>query len=368
MKYIFFVCLCAYFVSCRNSDTGSAHIISKNDSDSIISTNSNNVTDKLKTAKIEKQIYRKKLITSGVVKAIPNSYAEIASPFSGRIIKSHVTLGQRVDVGSPIFEISSPEFFDAGKNYYKSKQEMELAGKNLQRQKDLFSNGVGTQKDLDEAEVTYNLATRDFENSVASLKVYHVDPETLVLGQPLVVRSPIAGEVVESRIVLGQYLKEDAGSVAIVTELSNVWVIGHLKEKDISLVHKNDPVEIRLTGLPGVIIGGTVFHLGEILDEETRSVQVYILCKNSERQMRPGMFVSTQYSETNEDAILIPTSSLFQMKESSYVFLAVGKNMFVRRKVDIDISDSNRVFVKSGLRQGDEIVVDGGSLLLDLKN
>jgi membrane fusion protein, heavy metal efflux system len=355
-------------MSCRNSDTGSVNISGKNDTDSIISTNNKNVADKIKIAKIEKQIYYKKLITSGVVKAIPNSYAEIASPFSGRIIKSHVTLGQHVEIGSPIFEISSPEFFEAGKNYYKSKQEMELAGKNLQRQKDLFSNGVGTQKDLEEAEVNYNLSTRDYENSIASLKVYHVDPESLVLGQPLIVRSPISGEVVDSRIVIGQYLKEDAGSVAIVAELSNVWVIGHLKEKDISLVHENDPVEIKLTGMPGVILKGTVFHLGEILDEETRSVQVYILCKNNERQMRPGMFVSTQYSETKEDAILIPTTSLFQMKESSFVFLAVGKNMFVKRNVDIDISDSNRVFVKSGLKQGDEIVVDGGSLLLDLKN
>ena len=44
------------------------------------------------------------------------------------------------------------------------------------------------------------------------LKVFQIEPEDLVLGQPLIVRSPIAGEIVTDRIVIGQYIKEDAGT------------------------------------------------------------------------------------------------------------------------------------------------------------
>jgi cobalt-zinc-cadmium efflux system membrane fusion protein len=368
MKHFVLLCICATFLSCHNNDKQVAVKINQQTGDSILNLENPDLIRKIKISKVVTELYQKKIITSGIVKAIPNNYAEIASPFSGRITRSFVSLGQYVKVGSPIFEISSPAFFEAGKNYYKSNQELQLSEKNLKRQQDLFNNGVGTQKDLEEAEVNHELTKRDFENSIASLNVYHVNPEELVLGQPLIVRSPINGEVVENDIVIGQYLRDDAKPVAIVAELSNVWVIGHLKEKDINSVQLNDEVEIRLTGRPDVLIKGRVFHIGEILDEPTRSVQVYVLCKNADRIMKPGMFVTTQYSEYENDAILIPTTALYQMEEYSYVFLHKGNNKFLRRKVEINVTDSYRVLIKSGLKPDDEIVTEGGNLLMDIKN
>jgi membrane fusion protein, heavy metal efflux system len=300
MKYFFLLCSIAIITSCHNNTKQDNINIIQTPPDSIIVPGNPDLTKKIKTAKIISEQYLKKIVTSGIVKAIPNNYAEIASPFSGRITRSFVSLGQKVEVGSPVFEISSPEFFEAGKAYYQSKQEMQLAEKNLKRQQDLFNNGVGTQKDLDEAEVTYELTKRDFENSIASLKVYHVIPENLVLGQPLTVRSPIKGEIVENNIVIGQYLKDDADPVAIVAELSTVWVIGQLKEKDINAVREADKAENRLTGMSDYPIEGKVFHIGEILDEATRSVQIYILCKNNERTMNPECLSQRSFPEVPE--------------------------------------------------------------------
>ena len=121
-------------------------------------------------------------------------------------------LGQKVSQGTPIFEITSPAFNETGSAYYQSKQEFELASKNLKRQKDLVKNGVGVQKDLEEAEVNYELKEKEKERAEASLRVFNINPKTYILGQPLVVRSPIQGNVIENNIVLGQYLKEDAGA------------------------------------------------------------------------------------------------------------------------------------------------------------
>jgi cobalt-zinc-cadmium efflux system membrane fusion protein len=334
--------------------------------DTIIVNVQSPLSSKLKVETISAEPYKINLTISGVVKAIPNNYAEVASPFAGRITKSFVRLGQYVDIDSPIFEISSPSYFEAGKMYYQSKQELQLAEKNLRRQKDLFSNGVGTQKDMEEAELAYELSRRDLENAIASLKVYHVNPDELVLGQPLIVRSPIKGEIVENNIVIGQYLKEDAEPVAIVAELSEVWVIGQLKEKYISSVSMSDEVEIRLIGMPEEHIHGKVFHIGEMLDETTRSVQIYILCKNHDRIMKPGMYVSTQYSEIEHDAILIPTNSIYQTGNSNFVFLHKGGNKFLRKTVEVAGTDNNRIIIKTGLVTGDQIVVDGGSLMLDI--
>jgi membrane fusion protein, heavy metal efflux system len=368
MKYIALFCSIAILVSCQNAKKNDVTTKIQSTPDSIIAPSNPELTLMIRVIKVVPESFRQKIITSGIVRAIPNNYAEIASPFSGRIIRSFVSLGQKVKVGSPVFEISSPTFFDAGKTYYQSKQEMLLMEKNLRRQQDLLNNGVGTQKDLDEAEVNYELTKRDYENSIASLRVYHVNPEEMVLGQPLIVRSPINGEIVENDIVIGQYLKEDAKPVAIVAELSKVWVIGQLKEKDISSVRESDEVDIRLAGTPEMNIKGSVFHIGEILDEATRSVQIYVLCDNTSRTMKPGMYVTTQFIGNQETAILIPENALFQMEQSSFVFVDLGNSRYLKQKVEVGSTDSNRVVIKRGLKGGEAIVTDGGILLLDIKN
>lgn len=336
-------------------------------SDTILINDKSNLQTKLRIDTAKPQFYRVKLLISGVVKAIPNNYAEVASPFAGRITRSFVRLGQHVNVDSPIFEISSPSFFEAGKAYYQAKQEMQQAEKNLKRQKDLLSNGVGIQKDVEEAEVTFELAKRDFENCVASLKVYHVNPEELILGNPLIVRSPIRGEIVDNQIVLGQYLREDAGPVAIVAELSKVWVVGQLKEKDIRSIHKSDEVEISLTGIPDTHFSGEVYHISEILDEETRSVQVFIECDNKDRNMKPGMYVTAQFSDSSDSSILIPLSSVLQLRDSTFVFQQVGRNRFVRRFASVSGTDNNMAIISSGLNAGDAFISRGGSLLLEAR-
>ncbi len=194
--------------------------------DSIIIPENSIIKTKIKVEKVISEPYQTQIITSGIIKAIPNNFAQIASPFSGRITKSFVRLGQKVDKGSPIFEISSPSFNDACKFYCQTKQQMQLNEKNYKRQQDLILNGVGVKKDLEEAEVAFELAKQDYENAISSLNVYKVDKEDIIVGQPLIVRSPIKGEVVENNIIIGQYLKEDAEPVAVVAELSKVWVVG----------------------------------------------------------------------------------------------------------------------------------------------
>jgi cobalt-zinc-cadmium efflux system membrane fusion protein len=333
--------------------------------DTIILPEKSVLKEKLKTEVIKSEPYRCKLTTTGIVKAIPNKYAQIASPFAGRILRSFVRLGQHVKVDSPVFEISSPAFFEAGKAFYHAKQEMLLSEKQLKRQQDLLKNGVGIQKDVEEATVNYELSKRDYENCVASLKVFHVNPDELVLGQPLIVRSPIEGEIIEDKIVIGQYIKEEAEPVAVVAELSKVWVVGQVKEKDIHSIHESDEVDIKISGMADVAITGKVYHISEVLDEESRSLQVFIECNNSHRDLKPGMYVTTQFAENINSTILIPSSSVLQMEGSSFVFVSLGNNRYCRKPVETSGTDKERVILKSGLKENEKIVSQGGFYLLE---
>ncbi|MEG1622062.1 MAG: efflux RND transporter periplasmic adaptor subunit [Alistipes sp.] len=325
------------------------------------------VIHKIKTEKVALSRYQAQFSTSGVVKAIPTSYAEIATPFAGRIVRSFVRLGQAVGVGSPLFELSSPDFFETGKAYFSAKQEMEQALKSLTREKDLLANHVGVGKDVEEAQVNYELKKQDYENAKSALKVFQVDPAKMTLGESLIIRSPIAGKVVTNNIIIGQYIKEDSAPLAAVADLQKVWVVAHVKEKDIRLIERLQEVEIHLSASPEEPIKGTIFHISEMLDEATRSVEVIIECNNREGKMKPFMYGTVMLTDAKIDAILIPTAAILQQEESSYVLVEVGPRQFKKMQVDVLSTVDDKSVITSGLKAGDQLVVEGAFYLLDAK-
>lgn len=367
MKIYSLLCLLSIVTfSCtgNSQDSVSQGVLVQGDT---ISVSSSSLLQKIKETEVNKQPFQKSFTTSGVVKAIPTGYAEIASPFAGRIVKSFVKLGQKVSKGSPIFEISSPDFFETGKNYYQAKQEMQLALKSLKREKDLFANNVGVQKEVEEAEVNYELKKKDYENASAALSVFQVNPANLVLGQPLIVRSPINGEIVSNKIIIGQYIKEDAEPIAIIADLNKVWVAANVKEKDIPLIRSLNKVEVSLVAMPDRTFTGTIYHINDMLDEETRAVEVLIECDNKDRLMKPAMYGTVKLTDEATEAILIPTSAILQKEDSNYVLVSLGNGKYLKRTIQVGGSIKERSVVLSGLNPGEKIVTEGAFYFIDAR-
>lgn len=368
MKHIGLLCLIGIVgFSCNGNKAGNDESQYNVQGDTIIVPAASPISQRLKTTFIKEVPYQTVFTTSGVVKAIPTNYAEIASPFAGRITQSFVRLGQKVVKGSPIFKISSPSFFETGKAYYQAKQEMELAHKNLQREKDLYNNKVGAEKEVDEAELNYELKKKDYENALAALKVFQISPSDLVLGQPLIVRAPIAGEVVADKIVIGQYIKEDAEPVAIIADLNKVWVAANVKEKDMPLVRSLEKVQVELVSMPGKIIDGTIYHISEMLNEDTRAVEVLIECDNKGRIMKPGMYGTVKLTDAAANVILLPTSAILQQEDHTYVLVALGNGRYLKREITTSATDNARSVILTELTPGEEVVTEGAFYLINAR-
>lgn len=332
--------------------------------DTVVLTENSNIKSKLNFSTVAEQDFVMELTTAGIVRAIPTAYAEIAPPFAGRVLKSYVRLGQKVNAGSPVFEISSPDYFNSQKEYFDAKQEFRQAELNLKRQQDLLKNGVGVQRELEEAETEFTTKKSAFSNASAALKIFNIDPENTVLGQALIVVSPIRGDILTNNIVIGQYLREDAEPLAIVAELSKVWIVGQVKEKDIRFISGLDEVEVMVAAFPDRTIKGKIYHVNEIVNEETRSVEVLVECENPNHDLKPGMYVTVLFKDTPEIAILVPSKSVFQKEEKQFVFVKIDDNRFEKRQIETAGTSNGNVIVTSGLKTGDVIVSEGGSLMI----
>jgi cobalt-zinc-cadmium efflux system membrane fusion protein len=363
-KLFLFTVACIILASCEHNKPAGESAGIQYKGDTICVAVNSVVRSKIKQYTVTVQDFSAEFNTTGTVKAIAGQMAEIAPPFEGRVSKSFVQPGQKVSAGTPVFELHSSEYFEATKHYFQTLQTKKMKESNLQRQRDLVKNGVGVAKELEEAETDYEIAVKDYENATATLRLFNPNPDDVSMGQALKVVSPIAGEVVLTNIVIGQYVKSDTPPLVIVAGLDKVWVAAQAKEKYIGAIRTDDRVEIRTDAYPGQTIAGRVSHISELLDEETRSVQVLITCDNKDRKLKPGMFTGVHFINQPQPAILVPATALLQTEDDSYVFVRTGEDEYVKRKVKTATANPSESLITEGLKAGEVIVSEGGIYLM----
>lgn len=321
-------------------------------------------SDKLAVEEVKAMPYTKKIVTAGTVRPIPTQYANIAPPFAGRVVKCYVQMGQKVQQGTRLFDMNCPDFTAAQKVYFQAYSTFQQAKKDLSRKKDLSYNGVSSQKELEEAETAMMIAEKELENAKAALHVYQYDDLTdMKLGQPLIVRAPISGLLIVNNIVSGQYLKDDVDFVAVVADLSHVWISAQVKEKDIRYITEGNKLDIEVAAYPGEHLEGEVCYVEKALDDDTRSIQVLSICKNEKEMLKLGMYVTVCFQSEPVEMPIVPETALLQGVESNYVFVETAPNVYVRRNVKIEATTEQGAVVGEGLHPGDKIIVRGGYCL-----
>lgn len=359
----FFICGVFFFAACGNKQKSEQKNGYRIEGDTVYVAD-RLLLEKIKVSGAELKPYFKEVITAGVVRPIPTRYAYVAPPLAGRVTRSYIRIGQTVRQGTPLFEISSPDFTSAQKEYFQALSSRELAKKDLKRKEDLIKNGVSSQRELEEAQNALLIADKEFENTSAALRVYQMDNSAeMILGQPLIVRSPISGEVIKDNIVTGQYLKDDAEPIAIVADLSKVWVTAQVKEKDIRFINAGSSLDIEISALPGTVIKGNVYHVEEAVDEETRSIQVLSVCDNSKGLLKLGMYITVRFLSAPVGQVQIPEKALLQGEKNSYVFVQLAPAVFVRTPVVVEATENGTAVISEGVHPGDLIISEGGYYL-----
>ena len=286
---------------------------------------------------------------------------------AGRVVKSFVHLGQTVGVGSALYEVSSSDYSEVVKNYMQSKSELEPAKRKLARVKDLRDNNVASAKELEEAQMEYDIAQEEFNHASAVGKEYHLDLGKAVVGQPLVVRSPVRGKVLKCDIVTGEYLKEDEESKVIVADLDKVWVRANVSETAAPYVEGIEEVEVRLVSRPDSVVTGRVAYVGGLLDPETRTVQTIIECFNPGHHMLPNMYASVSMKMKGQNNIVVHKEAVLQGDDGRYVLRQVAPNRYVRTLVRVQTLDEEHLLVTDGLKVGDVFISEGAFYLIDCK-
>ena len=359
-RYLVLMLCASVILGCKSrsnsgEDNASAGFVASGDLVTVDETSA--LAKKLVLQTVQPQDISSSFIATATVSPRPDSYAEVASPFGGRVSRILVRLGDRVNKGQALYEITSADFMEAVKEYVENSNAVSVSTSDLRRKTALHESGIVSDKELEEVQS----ACSDAEAALALSKQVGVNPSSAKVGQPLRVLSPISGVVVRNNLVLGKILSDDEEAPVAVADLSSVWVTANVKESLVQGIAKGQNVAIESAGQP--VGQGSVRYVGEMLDMKTRTVPVVIECGNSERSLKPGMFVSAVFTKAISNAITVPSSAVFQGNGSKFVYVCQDGLVFKKVPVETENIEEGVALVTDGLDGGETVLATGGIYL-----
>ncbi len=176
-----------------------------------------------------------------------------------------------------------------------------------------------------------------------------------------VIRSPLAGAVVERLITPGQLLQGGATPCFTVADMSTVWVMANIFESDLPFVAVGDPADVTSPTSPETL-PGTVGNISALVDPNTRAIAVRIVTPNPEQTLKKDMYVRVAiHSRQESTGIMLPVSAVLRDDvDLPFVFVENPDGSFGRRRVTIGYRAGDRQEIASGVSAGDRVVVEGG--------
>src|SRR5258708_38910492 len=314
--------------------------------------------ERLRLAPVRTTTWSVTVRTTGTVDWDANHTTQAITQVSGPISRILVDTGAMVQKGDPLLYVSSSDLSNAVSTYRKARNQQELARRTLQREQELLERGAVAQKDLEAAQATFNDAATDVQNTLQALKIFNITKDELdnaekqgvPISPELAVRAPIAGMVVQKLVSPGQLIQAGATTCFMLSDISTVWVQGHIFDRDLPSVHVGDPVEETNASLP-VVFHGVVNYIGAMLDPTTRTTPVRIVTSNPGGVLKKDMFVeAVVHTKTQAKDLAVPVSAVLRDTENEpLVYVQTQPGKFAQRLITIGPQQNDLIQVLSGL-------------------
>jgi Cu(I)/Ag(I) efflux system membrane fusion protein len=175
--------------------------------------------------------------------------------------------------------------------------------------------------------------------------------------------APIGGVVTDLAVREGAMVAPNM-MVLTITELGSLWVIAEVPESQAAWVRAGTMAEIRLPSLPGETLAGRVEYVYPELNMETRTLRARIVLDDAGPGLRPNMLANVKLvGEAGQPAVMVPRSALIRSGSEDRVVVALGEGRFAPRRVVVGPESGDRVVIRAGLAEGEQVVVAGQFLL-----
>ena len=323
------------------------------------------------------------LSATGIVSEDPGRVAHIRPLARGIIEKTYVRLGDRVSKGDPLVEYDNIELGIAIGEYGSAQAELQRSLTDLEVKRTILDRGKEMLKVGAIARTAYDLREAEYKDAEAktagaratAAKIFEqirrygwTDqdlanlPEKRGTGHSIshsVLKAPSSGIITNYHASVGEAV-EPSTELLSITDMSSLWVLADVFEKDLAHVQAGKPVQLYVASYPGKVFHGRITYVADTIEPNTRTAKVRCVVENANGLLKLEMFATVEIPVDRSISVLaVPDSAIQQIDGKPVVFIRTSANGFQKREVQTGVTSGGYTEIRSGLKEGDPVVTRG---------
>ena len=336
---------------------------------------------------VQKHFVQTDVTVPGKIAFNGSEVTPVLSQFSGRIVKLDAVVESTVRVGQVIGTIDTPDIVGFQSDYQQAltaersaRTSLDLAKRTRERDERLAAAEAIPQRDLQQAQADESRASDDLKRAesagaaargrLQSAGMKEGDIERLASGARAVNRlmpitAPIAGTIIERKAGLGQVVQPGSGDpLFMIADLSTVWINADVYEDQLAHIHHGESMKVTTPAYSNETFTARVDQIGSTIDPDKHTVAVRCVVANPGRRLKPGMFASVILSASaTQEVLTVPSSAVVAEGDQRSVFIEESAGKYLKRTVETGNEINSATIIRSGLKEGERVVVRGSLLL-----
>ncbi len=299
----------------------------------------------VRTSVVERAPAQKEIRAAGRVEADETRLAAVNLKVGGWIEELFVrSVGERVEVGAPLFSLWSPELYEAQQSY-------ALLNKSK------LARGGSSEADAAMRAARERLLLWDLTEEQIRHLESGKEPE-----RRTTIHARVAGTVTMRGVVAGTYV-EPGDDLFQLADLSRLWIQVDVFEHELAQVHPGVRADLEVFALSGERFQGEVAFVYPTLDEARRTQRVRLEIDNADGRLKPGMYGAVRIPVDLGEVLTVADSAVLDSGERQLVFVEREAGRFEPREVELGARGEGWVVVQSGLEPGEKVVTSGTFLI-----
>lgn len=353
------VVISAFFIfSCKSHTTSSG-------SDSKTFVLSDTMLKSTTFAKVVLEPLKNELAFYGKITADNNKLIEIYPVVGGSVTKVYVELGDYVKKGQLLATIRSTEVAGFEKELNDAKSDVVVSRNNLKTAQELYEGKLNTEREVITAKSELEKAESQLNRIQETYKIYSLKQNSIYE-----VRSPLSGFILQKVINEGMLLRNDhTNNIFDVAQIDEVWAIANVSEADIQQIDLGFDAQVSTFSYQGKVFNGKIDKIFNMIDPETKSMQVRIKLDNPDFLLKPEMKATVKISNTLKEKMLaVPSSAIIFDKSRNFVMIYNDRFNIETRKVEVFRQVGDLTYISSGLKEGENVIIHNQLLIYDALN